>query len=214
MTSSARDIIIIGAGGHAKSVTQIAKSLNYNVLGYLDDFSTQTNVLGKIQDISLFKNVQMAIGIGGIKNLSFRNKLLQSLKDYYPRFLNLIAPSAILGNEIQIGIGNTIHPFVFINNNTRIGNFCIINTRATIEHDCQIGDNVHISTGAILNGEVKIGNHVFVGSGTLIKNNVQIHDNVVIGLGSVVLYDIHEPGIYAGNPLKQIQNKIIYEPNQ
>lgn len=205
MISNQKDLIIIGAGGHAKSITQIANSLNYNILGYLDDNSFQPHVLGKIQDIHNFHDCFFAFGMGGIKNLKLRYQMIQSLEQYFSRFINLVSPYALVSDNLKIGIGNSIHPFAFINSDVSIGNFCIINTRATIEHDCEIGNNVHISTGAILNGNVKIHSHVFIGSGTLIKNQVEICENTIIGMGSVVLNDINTPGIYAGNPLKIIQ---------
>ncbi len=205
MISNSLHLIIIGCGGHSKSITEIAKSFNYNILGYLDDDLSKPNVLGKIQDINKFSNCYFVLGIGGITNLKSRFSLIQSLENYYPFFINLISPYSLISQNLKIGIGNTVHPYAFVNSHVTIGNFCIINTRATIEHDCVIGNNVHISTGVILNGEVQIGNHVFIGSGTIIKNQVKITDNVIIGMGSVVLKDIQEPGIYAGNPLKIIE---------
>lgn len=205
MISNQKDLIIIGGGGHANSVYEIAKSLNYNILGFLDDYKNSPLVLGNMNQIAHYTDCLIAIGIGGIKNLKERYALIQNLHPYFSKFINLISPYALTSSNLIIGKGNTIHPFTFINSNVKIGDFCIINTRATIEHDCQIGDNVHISTGAILNGEVKIHNHVFIGSGTIVKNKVEITENVIIGMGSVVLNNINEPGIYVGNPLKKIK---------
>ncbi len=205
MISNNHDLIILGSGGHSKSVTEIAKSLNYNILGYLDDDLSKPNVLAKIQDIDKFSNFNLGFGIGGIKNLPSRFILIQSLEKFFPFFINLVSPYALISENLKMGTGNTIHPYTFINSHVTIGNFCILNTRSTIEHDCVIGDNVHISTGVIVNGEVQIGNHVFIGSGSVLKNQVKITDNVIIGMGSVVIKDIQEPGIYAGSPLKIIQ---------
>jgi len=204
MFNNQKQLIIVGAGGHGKSVKEIAISLNYNILGFLDDHSEDKQVLGKIKDISNFQNVFFAMGIGGIKNLKKRMELIETFHDQYSKFVNLISPYALINNEVKLGIGNTIHPYVFINQEVIIGNFCIINTRATIEHDCQIGNNVHIATGAILNGNVTIENNVMIGSGALLKNNIHICSDVIIGMGSVVLNSINEEGIYAGNPLKKI----------
>lgn len=200
-----QNLIIIGAGGHAKSVLEIASSLNYNFLGFLDDYSHDVNVIGKIQEIGNFKGYSFVLGIGGIKNLNQRNELIQSLKVYHASFINLISPYSVISKNVKMGNGNTIHPYVFVNTHVYLGNFCILNTRSTIEHDCEIGDNVHISTGVILNGGVKVKSHVFIGSGTVVKNQVEICENCIIGMGSVVLKNIQEPGIYVGNPLKRIK---------
>ena len=53
--------------------------------------------------------------------------------------------------------------------------------------------------------ETKIGNKVFIGSNATILP-VTICDNVVIGAGTVVTHDIHEPGIYVGNPAEKLRN--------
>lgn len=199
------NLIIIGAGGHAKSILEIANSLNYNFLGFLDDYSNEEKVVGKIHDIDKFRGCSFVLGIGGIKNLKQRNELIQSLNVYHAVFINLISPYSVVSKNAKMGIGNTIHPYVFVNAHVTIGNFCILNTRSTIEHDCEIGNNVHISTGVILNGGVKVKSHVFIGSGAIIKNQVEICENCIIGMGSVVLKSIQEPGIYVGNPLKRIE---------
>ena len=49
-----------------------------------------------------------------------------------------------------------------------------------------------------------IGNHVSLGSNATIMP-VDICDNVVVGAGSVVIKDINEPGIYAGNPCRKLR---------
>jgi|YNPMSStandDraft_2_1061718.scaffolds.fasta_scaffold06897_2 sugar O-acyltransferase (sialic acid O-acetyltransferase NeuD family) len=203
MTS--KNLIIVGAGGHAKSVSEIAIKLGFYITGYLDDFSNEPNVIGKLMDIPKYSNHQFVMGIGGITNLDFRNQIIEHFKPFHHQFINLVSPHALISSNVKMGIGNTVHPFAFVNQEVEIKNFCIINTRAIVEHDCKIGNNVHISTGAIVNGNVMMGDNVFIGSGALIKNNVSICSNVIIGMGSVVLHSIHEPGTYVGNPLKKIK---------
>ena len=52
--------------------------------------------------------------------------------------------------------------------------------------------------------KTKIGNNVSIGTNSTILP-VEICDNVVIGAGSVVVKDIFQSGIYAGNPAKFIR---------
>ena len=49
-----------------------------------------------------------------------------------------------------------------------------------------------------------IGNNVSIGSNATILP-VSICNNVVIGAGAVVTKDIAEPGVYGGNPAKQLR---------
>lgn len=52
---------------------------------------------------------------------------------------------------------------------------------------------------------VQIGNNVWVGGNTVINPGVSIGDNVVIGSGSVIVKDIPDNVIAAGNPAKVIR---------
>nr|WP_273542732.1 DapH/DapD/GlmU-related protein [Vibrio fluvialis] len=58
--------------------------------------------------------------------------------------------------------------------------------------------------------KIIIGNNVFIGYGAIILPGVNIKDNVVVAAGSVVVNDIIEPGVYAGNPAKKIKNIELY----
>ena len=53
--------------------------------------------------------------------------------------------------------------------------------------------------------EIKIGNNVWVGYNVIILKGVIIGENSVIGAGSVVVKDIPENCIAAGNPAKVIK---------
>ena len=84
----------------------------------------------------------------------------------------------------------------------------------TIGEDCCITSGVKIITHflepdkhAMFYGSVEIGNKVFIGMNTLIVNSVKIGDNAVIGAGSVVLKNIGDNEIWAGNPAKLIRKR-------
>jgi acetyltransferase-like isoleucine patch superfamily enzyme len=88
----------------------------------------------------------------------------------------------------------------------------------TIGDDCFVGHGVMFindtfATGGPAKGNknlwqnTTIGNRVSIGSNATIMP-VKITDDVVVGAGSVVLRDILEPGIYAGNPAKKIRDHI------
>lgn len=120
-----------------------------------------------------------------------------------------------LGNDVFVG------PFVEIQNDVVIGNRCKIQSHSficelvTIGNDCFIGHGVMFINDAFkqggpaignkeLWGETIVGNHVSIGSNATILP-VTICDGVVIGAGAVVTKNITMPGIYAGNPAKQIK---------
>ncbi|MGC6426474.1 MAG: acyltransferase [Akkermansiaceae bacterium] len=61
-----------------------------------------------------------------------------------------------------------------------------------------------LSQNAIQIAPIKIGQRVFIGANTTILKGVTIGDGTVIGAGSVVVHDIPENVLAAGNPAKVI----------
>lgn len=57
-------------------------------------------------------------------------------------------------------------------------------------------------------GGVVIGDHVWVGLGALLLKNIKIGNNSVIGARALVVKDVPEHTICAGNPAKNIRNNI------
>ena len=81
---------------------------------------------------------------------------------------------------------------------------------ATILNAESIGDNfscIHCTTlGYGKNGLPVIGDNVSLGASVIIIGNVRIGNNVTVGAGSVVVKDVPDNCIVAGNPAKIIRD--------
>ena len=199
------DLVIIGGGGHAKVVADIAKLNGYKIRGFLDDNAETESFfgferLGAVSDVVKFADCCFIIAIGN-------GKIRQMIAEKYSnlRFVTLIHPSAVIASNVKIGVGTVVMAGAVINPWTVIGQGCIINTCASVDHDCRLGDYVHVSVGAHVAGTVIIGDNTWVGAGATVSNNIQIVENCVIGAGTVVLDKILEAGTYVGVPAKQIK---------
>lgn len=190
-----KDVIVIGASGHAKVVRDIIIASGDNFLGYLDD-DPNKDTLGKIEDYQNFE-AEFVIAIG---NSEVREEISKKLSCAW---YTAIHPTAVISPSATIQEGTVVMPLAVIQADSQIGKHCIINSQATIEHDNQIGDYSHISVGANLGGTVSIGEHVWVGIGATIKNNQTVCANTMIGAGAVVVDDIKESGTYVGVPAKK-----------
>jgi sugar O-acyltransferase (sialic acid O-acetyltransferase NeuD family) len=199
------NLIIIGAGGHAKVVVDIANALGYNILGFLDD-NTAINEfanlkqLGKIEDCT--KYIDKAKFVIAIGNNAVRKRIAE---EYNLKFATLIHPSAVVSPNATIGEGSVVMPLCVINSNTQIGEHCIINTAAIVEHDNTIGNFSHISPNATLCGTVNIGDLCHIGAAATVINNTDICSGCIIGAGAVVTKDINKSGTYVGVPAKVIK---------
>lgn len=202
------DLIIVGAGGFAKSVIDSVDKHIYNIIGFIDDYKNDDShlgypILGKtVDDIKNPSGFFYFIAIG---NNEKRMHWFNELKKQNLKLVNIIDKSAIISENAKIGEGCFIGKLVVINNTAQIGNNCVINTRAIIEHGCIIGNHVNISTNTVLNGDVSVYDGGFVGSCSVINGQSHIGKNVVIGSGSVVTKNIEDNATAVGVPAKVIK---------
>ena len=202
-----KPLVLLGGGGHCKSVIEVAESAGYKILGVLDmpeDVGKEilsTRVIGTDEDIPQYVDkAEFVITVGFIKNPATRIKLYNRIKDVGGKLATIIAPTAYVSKYAAIGEGTVVMHHAFVNAGAKIGNNVIINTFANIEHDVIIGDQCHISTGSMVNGDCRIGNNCFIGSQTVLANGIAIGDSIIVGAGSLVRKSISEKGIYSGNP--------------
>ena len=203
-----RPLILIGGGGHCKSVIEVAESAGYEIKGILDmpeDIGKEVlpgyRVIGTDDDIPQFvADCDFVITVGFIKNPVLRIKLYNKVKNVGGKLATVIASSAHVSKYATLGEGTVVMHNAFVNAGAKIGENCIINTFVNIEHDAVIGNQCHISTGTMVNGECKVGERCFIGSQSVCANCIEIGSDIVVGAGSVVYRSISIKGTYAGNP--------------
>lgn len=203
-----RPLILIGGGGHCKSVIEVAESAGYEIKGILDmpdevgkEVLPGHKVMGTDDDMPQYVDkAEFVITVGFIKNPALRIKLYNKVKAAGGRLATIIASTAHVSKYAELGEGTVIMHHAFVNAGAKIGDNCIINTFVNIEHDAEVGNQCHISTGTMVNGECKIGENCFIGSQSVCANCIDIASDIIVGAGSVVRKSIRVKGIYAGNP--------------
>lgn len=203
-----KSLILIGGGGHCKSVIEVAESAGYEIKGILDmpdevgkEVLPGHKVIGTDDEIPQYvEECDFIITVGFIKNPALRIKLYNKVKAAGGRLATIIASTAHVSKYAELGEGTVIMHQAFVNAGAKIGDNCIINTFVNIEHDAEVGNQCHISTGTMVNGECKIGKNCFIGSQSVCANCIEIASDIIVGAGSVVRKSIRVKGIYAGNP--------------
>lgn len=204
-----KPLILIGGGGHCKSVIEAAVSSGREIAGILDmpenvgktvlDF----NIVGTDDDISEYADgCEFLITVGHIKSSAARRAIYQKIESAGAKLATIVASTANVSRWATIDPGTVVSHGAMVNAGAVIGCNCIINTLANIEHDAIIEDFCHISTGAMINGDCIVGHDTFVGSQSVMLNGTQIVPGCIIAAGTFIRKSTTTPGIYAGNPAK------------
>jgi sugar O-acyltransferase (sialic acid O-acetyltransferase NeuD family) len=202
-------IILVGGGGHCRSVIDVIETENrYEIIGILDRVELVGQkvlsypIIASDNDIeTVLKNCQnFFITVGHIKTAAVREKLFNSIKEKGGHFPIIISPKAHVSKHACLSEGTVVMHHAVVNTLAVTGKNCIINTGAVLEHDVQVGDHCHISTGAYINGECKIGSGSFVGSNATTVQTIHIGDWNVIAAGAVLTKNTEDFSLYAGNP--------------
>lgn len=208
-----KKIVLVGGGGHCKSVIDSINSLNsFHIYGIIDieqNIGKETCGIKVIDcDKNLYKYVSIVdyafITIGSVGNPDLRIKLYNYVKELKFKIPTIIDRTAIVSEMARIGVGTFVGKGVIINSDSSIGDNCIVNTGAIIEHDCHIGDNVHIAPGVTLCGGVNIGSCSHVGAGSTVIQYKTLGKRTVIGAASVVVKDIGNDKKAYGNPCMEV----------
>jgi sugar O-acyltransferase (sialic acid O-acetyltransferase NeuD family) len=183
-------IVLIGGGGHCRSVIDVIEQENrYEIIGIVDK---KENIGKKVLDYEviacdddleiIFQACKNAvITVGQIKSNELRVKLFRLAKKIGFNFPVIISPMAYVSKYSIIEEGTIIMHHALINANVKIGKNCIINTKALIEHDCVVEDNCHISTASVINGGVVVKENTFFGSNATSKQGIEIEGFIKAG---------------------------------
>ncbi len=210
-----KKILLIGGGGHCKSVLDSILELNeYVEIGIVDKKESIGSsvmgipVVGCDDDLlALYSNVYKYafVTVGSLGNPSLRVKLFNMLSEIGYEIPVIIDSSATVSKYAKIEQGVFIGKQSIVNAGTVIQKGAIINSGSILEHDCQIGAFAHIAPGTVLAGEVTVGENSHIGSNATIKQQIYIGSNTIIGMGSVVINNIQNSVMAYGNPCREVK---------
>jgi sugar O-acyltransferase (sialic acid O-acetyltransferase NeuD family) len=203
---SPKKLVIIGGGGHAISVANVAYSAGFVVEYFIDPHARSSellgiNVLKELGEVLNLEDYSFSIALG---DNFLRQRIHQETANQYPalNFPPLIHVSSVTSIHSRVGDGTVIMPGAVLGPNSMAGKFCILNTNASIDHDCTMSDYSSIAPGAITGGKVTIGLRSAVSIGAVVKQGVTIGDDVIIGANSYLNVDIPSMIVAYGSPAR------------
>lgn len=200
---------LIGAGGHATVLHDIAKKSGIEINGVFVDSGakniTTLQVVDTIDNIVNYPEDEFILAFG---NLKVRENLIRVLTSKGTHWFSLIDPSAVICDDVKIGVGVAIMPGSIINSGAEIHDHAIINSGAIVEHGCVVGEGVHMSPRSVVCGNTKIGNHSWICAGATIIDGLTIGSNSIVGAGAVVTHDVADNQKVVGNPAHE-KSKVL-----
>lgn len=202
-------LFLMGGGGHAKVVIEVARDQGYSVEACL----AMENVGSSILDVPILaeshanlsdlarRGIEGFVAVGSNK---LRQKLSDLLGNYSIRQPTLIASNAFVSPSAILGAGTIVMPSATVCADAIIGAGVILNTGCSADHECVISDYCHLGPGCRIAGKVRIGHATFLGIGCCVIPDLVIGCNVTIGAGAVVVKSVPDDQVWCGVPARHL----------
>jgi hypothetical protein len=182
-------LLLVGAGGHARTVLDLAFRSGHTVSAYVDPVKAlrlwlegaeqldgdDEHLLGDPRVAKLADSLVM--GLGGVKPA-----MLASRYDLFERYAAafaaeppaLVHPAAVVANVESVAPGAQVMAGAIVNAGAIVGRAAIVNSGAIVEHDAVIDPGAHVAPGAIVLGGAHVGANAMVGAGTAVLPGARV----------------------------------------
>jgi len=153
-----KSLLIVGAGSFSPEVEELALSLRYDDIAFLDDNPSGaycSPIIGTTADIGMLRS-KYDTAIVALGNNEARIKYHKMLKNCGYIIPTLIHPTAYVSPTASIASGCIIRAMTVVSRDVKIGEATILNVGTLIDHHVEIGDGCHILMGAVLRNKVKV----------------------------------------------------------
>lgn len=206
------DLLILGAGGHARVIVSVLRLLQVHPAGCVAPEAPDANWYSEIPwlgtDRELSKRdpatTRLVSGVGGTRSNERRQRIFEFGKSLGFRFHTVLHPRAIVAEGAVIEEGAVVMAGAIIQVGCTIGRNAIINTGAIVDHDCVIGAHAHIAPGVRLSGNVSVGRGTHIGTGASVIQGITIGESALLAAGCVAIDDVPDRAAVAGVPARSM----------
>jgi UDP-perosamine 4-acetyltransferase len=201
-------LVILGAGGHGRSLVELLRALGgWELVGLVDGAPPVGPVLGVpvLGDEAVLPGLWSAgvrHAVVAIGNNAARLAAAERLRALGFGFPSLVHPSAVLAGSASLGQGVVVLPRVVLGAGARVGDFAILNSGCIVEHDADIGAGAHVAPGAVLPGHVTVGARAMLGAGCCCVVGARIGADAVVGAGAAVTQEVPAGAMVGGVPAR------------
>lgn len=216
---STAELLLIGAGGHARVVADAA-ALSQTWLSISATDRNPQRCSGELLPGVTLRGLAAALAaadaIDGACRLHIaigdnaarqRETLACCAAHPHIPLTAVVHPRACVSSHADVALGCFVAAFALVGPGAQLGEGVIVNHGAVVDHDVQVGAFSHIAPNATLGGGARIGQRVLVGAGAVVLPGICLGDDVVLGAGAVAAADLPAPGTYTGLPARSSHQK-------
>lgn len=212
-----RDLVIVGAGGHAREMLALVDDLNterarWKVRGFVDDRAALVGttvaslpVLGTTHELAEGRfGREYVLGIG---SPVAKRRLAERLDRAGLGAPTLVHPTVVRGPRVALGRGALVAAGAVLTCDVAVGDFVTVNVGCTLSHDVTVEDFATLAPRVSLTGAVRVGSGADVGVGVVTVQGVRIGEWSVIGAGAVVTAHLPADCTAVGVPARPIKQR-------
>jgi len=214
-------LLIIGGHGSGEITMSIFEDINvitneWELVGYLTDIKEPGQKLGKHSVIGSTAEIVDYVN----KGYYIHNSLYYNAKDKknrVDRFMKLniplesnatgVHPTAIVSAGVKMGYGVLVNQYALLQVNCLLESFVHVYSGSLVGHDSQIKNYCTIGAHSIIGGRTVLNEGVHVGLNSTIREDIKVGQYSILGMSSVVIKDIEDFDMVAGNPATTIKKR-------
>lgn len=184
-----KKLLIIGAGGHGRSVAEAVQLKNeFELVGFLDDYWPENKFVwsyvihGCINNLSQYRMLA-DWAIVAIGNNKLRGEIIHKLILAGFNLATVVHPTAIVSPSAIVGEGVAIMAGAIIGTESKLGLGVIVNSGANVDHHCNVASFGHLGVNACMAGGSILEEGAWLQAGSALGYGVTVPAGKVIPPG-------------------------------
>ena len=204
------DYVLLGGGGHARSVVAAVTARGDRVSGYLAP-SPSSGLPGvehlggdDVLDSLDPATAVLVNGLGTTDSTAARRAVHEEAVRRGFAIARVLHPHASIDPGARVADAVQVLAGAIVNVGADLREGALVNSGAIVEHDTVVGAHAHIAPGAALAGGVRVGEGAIVGLGARVIQGITVGSGAVVGAGAVVVRDVPAGATVVGVPARVI----------